>query len=67
MWFVLYLCYNTRFGFGFHYSQPFLIVNYVFSGYIAIEKYSFNACVFAPNLNRFFSLPSTSSKFIVSK
>jgi hypothetical protein len=66
MWLVLFLCFNTRFGFGFHYLQPFFIVNYVFNGYMAIENYSFNVCVLHLTWI-IFSFPSILCKFIVSK
>ncbi len=56
MWLVLFLSFNIRFGFGFHCSQPFFIVNYVFIGYITIEKYSFNVCVL--HLTRIIFFPS---------
>jgi len=44
----IFLNFTTRFGFGFHCFQKKIIVNYVFSGYIAIEKFSFNVCVLHP-------------------
>jgi hypothetical protein len=45
MWLVFFLCFSRRFGFGFHCFQPFFTINDAFSGYITIEKYSFNVCV----------------------
>ncbi len=66
MWHVLFLCFITRFGFGFHFLEFFycnLCIQWIHHHWMILIQCMY----FAPHLNNFFSFFSFLAKLIIFK